>query len=264
MNEHNCENFIVSTMRWSFSRLNSFDTGCRYEWYKHYIECEPAKDGFFGAYGSFCHSILEKYAKGELSLFEISQYYEDNFATEIPYDAPPNKYTDIKQDYYDKGLDYFDNIDLPIDEYEIAGVEHEVDFNIDKYPFVGFIDLLLKDKDGKFILCDHKSSSLKVLKSGKISKSDQTHFLAFKRQQYLYTIPLIEKYGEGCVKELWWNMFRNRGWIKIPFNQEEYQEAKDWALDTIHRIEKETEWPPKPEFFYCWNLCSLSFCEYKA
>lgn len=264
MNEHNCENFIVSTMRWSFSRLNSFDTGCRYEWYKHYIECEPAKDGFFGAFGSFCHSILEKYAKGELSVFDISQYYMNNFATEVPYDAPPNKYTDIKADYYEKGLDYFDNIDLPIDDYEIVGVEHEVDFDIEGYPFIGFIDLLLKDRqDGKLILIDHKSSTIRKLKNNKISKSDQAHFLAFKRQQYLYCIPLIEKYGEGCIKELRWNMFKQREWITIPFNQEEYQEAKDWALDTIHRIEKETKWEPNPDRFYCWNLCSLGYCEYK-
>lgn len=264
MNEYNAEDFIISQMRWSFSRLNSFDTGCRYEWYKHYIECEPAKQGFFGAYGGFCHKCLEKYAKGELSLFDISQYYEDNFTAEIPYDAPSNKYVDIKQSYYDKGLEYFDNIDLPIDKYEVVGVEKQVEFNIDKYPFIGFIDLLLRDPvDGKYILCDHKSSTIKKLKSGKISKSDQSHFLAFKRQQYLYSKAIMEEFGDGCVKELWWNMFKDQDWIKIPFDRDEYQEAQTWALDTIHRIERETEWMPNPESFYCWNLCGLNYCEYK-
>lgn len=264
MNEFNCEDFIISTMRWSFSRLNSFDSGCKYEWYRHYIECEPSKQGFFGAFGGFCHKCLEKYSNGELDLFDISQYYEDNFATEVPYDAPPNKYTDIKSDYYNRGLSYFDNIDLPIDQYEICGVEKRLDFMIDKYPFIGFIDLLLQDReDKKFILCDHKSSTIKKLKSGGISKSDQEHFLAFKRQQYLYCKPIIERFGDGCVKELWWNMFKDQDWIKIPFDKSEYEEAQEWAINTIHKIESETEWPPNPQQFYCWYLCGLNGCEYK-
>lgn len=251
-------------MKWSFSRLNSFDNGCHYEWYKHYIECEPSKNGFFGAYGSFCHSILEKYAKGELPVFEISQYYEEHFAEEVPYDAPPNKYIDIKQDYYENGLEYFDNIDLPIDEYEIIGVEKQVEFNIECYPFVGFIDLLLRDKDGKLIVVDHKSSKIKMLQSGKISKSDQKHFLEFQRQLYLYSIPLISEYGEGCIKELRWNMFRNRQWIKIPFSNEGFKEAQIWALDTIKRITDEIEWKPKPDYWFCNYLCGQSdCCEYR-
>ena len=264
MNEFNSEDFIISTMTQSFTRLNSFDHGCRYEWKRHYIDCEPTKQGFYGASGGFAHSILEKYAKGELDIWDLSPYFEEHFAEEVPYDAPPNKYVDIRQDWYDKVLNYFDNIDLPIDKYKVCGVEKRLDFELGGYPFIGFIDLFLQDPaDGKFILCDHKSSSIKVLKSGKISKSDQEHFLSFKRQQYLYCLPIIEEYGKGCVKELWWNMFKDGNWIKIPFDEKEYQETLDWALDTIHRIEKETEWLPNPQYFYCWNLCSCIGCEYK-
>ena len=264
MNEYNCEDFIIASMKWSFSRLNSFCNGCRYEWKRHYIDCEPSKQGFYGAGGGFAHKILEKYAKRELDIWDLSQYFEENFAAEVPYDAPPNKYKDLRQDWYDKVIEYFDNIDLPIDKYEVVGVEKQLDFVIDKYPFIGFIDLFLKDpEDGKFILCDHKSSSIKVLRNGSISKSDQEHFLAFKRQQYLYCKPIIEQYGKGCVKELWWNMFKDHVWIKIPFDDNEYEEALAWALDTIHEIEKETEWPPNPQQFYCWYLCGMNGCEYK-
>ena len=251
-------------MKWSFSRLNSFDT-CPLEWKKNYLDCEPSKPGFYGSAGGFAHSVLEKYAKGDLDIWDVSPYFEEHFAEEVPYDAPPNKYKDLKQDWYDKVLDYFDNIDLPIDQYKIAGVEKQVDFDIGGYPFIGFIDLLLQDPtDGKFILCDHKSSSIKILKSGKISKGDQEHFLAFKRQQYLYSKAIIEEFGDGCVKELRWNMFRDRNWISIPFDQNEYQEAQDWALNTIHKIENETEWLPNPSMWYCNYLCGQSGgCPYK-
>lgn len=265
MNEYNEDQFIIGTMTQSFSRLNSFCNGCKHEWHEHYINCEPSKQGFYGAGGGFSHKILEKYAKRELDVWDLSPYFEEHFAEEVPYDAPPNKYKDIKQDYYDKVLDYFDNIDLPLDKYEVLGVEKQVNFNIDKYPFVGFIDLLLRDpEDGKLILCDHKSSTIKKLKSGEISKSDREHFLAFKRQQYLYSKAVMEEYGEGSVKALWWNMFKDRDWIKIPFNITEYHDALNWAIDTIHQIENETEWAPNPDFFYCNYLCGQAdFCPYR-
>ena len=60
--------FILDTMTWSFSRLNAF-YNCAYEFYLHYIECNKSENGFFGEYGSLIHKILEKYEKGELSLF---------------------------------------------------------------------------------------------------------------------------------------------------------------------------------------------------
>lgn len=264
MNEYNGEDFIIGSMKWSFSRLNSFINGCPYEWYRHYIECEHAKNSFYGAAGGFAHKCLEKYERGELDAWSLSPYFEEHFMEEVPYDAPPNKYKDLKLDWFDTVLDYFNNIDLPIDQYEIVGVEKQVEFDIGGYPFIGFIDLLLRDKtDEKLILCDHKSSIIKVLRSGAISKSDREHFLAFRRQQYLYAKAVIEEFGEGSVKELWWNMIRQREFIKIPFDQNEYQEAQIWALDTIHKIENETEWLPKPEFFYCNYLCSMCGCEYK-
>lgn len=265
MNECNCEDFIIGTMKWSFSRLNSFDT-CPYEWHRHYIDCEQSNAGFYGAGGGFVHSILEKYEKNELDIWDLSPYFEEHFAEEVPYDAPPNKYKDLRQDWYDSVIDYFDNIDLPRDKYKIIGVEKQVDFDIGGYPFIGFIDLLLQDPaDGKLILCDHKTSVIKKLKSGGISKSDQQHFLEFKRQQYLYSKAILEEFGEGSIKELWWNLVRQKDYIKIPFDQSEYQESIDWALNTIHKIENETEWLPNPNFFYCCYLCSMkdNGCEYK-
>ena len=265
MNEYNCEDFIISTMRWSYSRLNNYYSGCPYEFKRHYIDCEPSKQGFYGAGGGFTHETIEKYATRQLDVWDLPTYFEEHFAEEVPYDAPPNKYKDLKQDWFDSVLDYFNNIDLPIDDYEIVGVEKRVDFDVGGYPFIGFIDLLLRDPvDGKLILCDHKTSVIKRLKSGAISKSDQEHFLGFKRQQYLYTKAILEEYGSDSVKELWWNMVRQRDWIKIPFNQDEYEEAQTWALNTIHRIEQETEWLPNPQPFYCRYLCGCEFCEYRT
>ena len=48
--------FLLGTMQWSFSRLNSF-YNCPYEWFLHYIQCNKSENGFFGEYGSLIHKI---------------------------------------------------------------------------------------------------------------------------------------------------------------------------------------------------------------
>lgn len=256
--------FLLDTMTWSFSRLNSF-YNCPYEWKLRYIDCNKSENGFFGEYGSLIHKILEKYEKGELSLFELNDYYEEHFSENVPHDAPPNKYVDIKQSYYEKGLDYFNNIDLDLDKYEVLGVEKEVRFQIAGKDFVGYIDLLLKEKEtGKIIILDHKSASIKILKNGKVSKSDQEHVREFIRQLCLYAIPIIEEYGH--VDELWWNLFKDKNWLKMPFNKEDYDEAIQWAEDTLKLIETEKEWlPNNSSLYYCNYLCGQRnhACEYK-
>ena len=94
---------------------------------------------------------------------------------------------------------------------------------------------------------------MRFKKNGDPYKSDEEHWQAFKRQLYLYAVPLVEA-GE-TVSCLSWNLFR-QGVIKsIPFDVKALREAYDWALDTIHLLEKEDEWEPKQDFFYCRNLC---------
>lgn len=255
--------FIIDAMKWSFSRLNSF-YNCPYEWKRKYIDCEYGENGFFGEFGSFCHSLLEGYSKGEISIFEISQKYEDGFNDIVVHDAPPNKFVDIRQSYFDKGLDYFNNIDLNLEKYRVLGTEKKVEFRIMDKPFVGFIDLLLKDKKtSEVIILDHKSASLKFKKNGEISKTDDKHFLEFKRQLYLYSIPVIAEYGK--VDYLVWNMFKDQKRIKIKWDKTEYEEAIKWAKDTIRLIENEKEWLPSPDYYYCNYLCSQrnNCCDYK-
>lgn len=268
MSEYNEDSFIIGTMTYSFSRLNSFYT-CPYEWHRVYIDCDEKDNSAMAQFGSLMHSILEMYAKGELEVFELSQYYMDHFNDVVTYDFPPNKYIDMRQKYYDAGLDYLDNIDLDLDSYNILGVEKKVEFKINKYDCIGFIDLLLQDKkSGEIIILDHKSASIGVLKSGKIAKKDREHFDQFKKQLYLYAKPVIQEYGR--VDKLKWNMFRDQKYIEIPFDQKEYEESLQWAEDTIKLIEAETEWGLNQEFvkareedkyppFYCMNLCSQRY-----
>lgn len=256
--------FIVDQMRWSFSRLSSFDT-CKYMWKLSYIDGVKGEPNFYSQFGSYCHKILEMYYKGDLAIFELTDYYKDHYLENVTYDAPPNKYVDIGASYYQKGIEYFDSLSDISDEYEIVGIEKEVTFEIDGKEFVGYIDLLLRDRDtGKLIVCDHKSGKIKFLKNGNVSKGDAQHFTMFKRQLYLYSKAIIDEYGEE-PSYLIWNMFRTGDIIKIKFVQEEYEEAIEWAKETIKTIEEERNWEPTPDDFFCRFICDHreSACEYK-
>ena len=261
--------FITDNMTWSFSRLNSFYSNCKYEWFMHYIECLDTANSSFGEFGGFCHKILEQYAKGELDVFDLAPYYEEHYMEEVVTSFPPNKYTDLGEKYYGLGESYFETFDpssLGLDACQVLGVEKEIHFEIDGKPFVGYIDLLLRNNEtGEITILDHKSSTIKILKNGKVSKSDADHFLEFKRQLYLYSKAVREEYGEDSIDKLKWNMFKDGTSIEIPYSEEEYQEAIKWASDTIKAIEAETEWPPLADQFYCWNLCSMreNACPYK-
>lgn len=60
-------------------------------------------------------------------------------------------------------------------------------------------------------------------------------------------------------------MFKDQKWIEIPWVKEEYDEAIQWAKDTLSLIEKESKWNPNPDYYYCHYLCGQRnhACEYK-
>ena len=262
--EKSSNDFLLDTMEFSFSRVNYT---CLYEFYLHYIKCNKGTDSFYGVLGAFCHSILEQYAHGKLDVFELAKYYEDNFDEIVNIDAPYNKYKDLKEDSYYKCLEYFQNIQPLPDKYEVLGIEKEVHFEIDERPFVGYIDLLLRDKEtGEIIIVDHKSGSIKLTKNGQVSKSkkEQEHLLEFKRQLYLYSIPVIEEYGK--VDKLCWNLFKDGNVLVIQWDAKEFESAKQWAESQIKNLYDRDDWPPlidADKNFYCYNLCGQrEICEY--
>lgn len=244
---------------WSFSRLNSYKS-CAYQWYLHYIEGHEGLPNAYAQFGTICHQTIEKYLKGELDMFTVSQYYQDNYPEIVTCDFPANKYVDLGEKAYNAGLDYFNNINFDFDRYEILGVEKELNFKVGKYPFKGYADAVFRDREtNEIILCDQKTASFKYLKNGEISSTNGDHFLAFLRQEYLYCIPLIEEYGK--VDYLSWNMIRDKRIIKKPFNEAEFIEAKEWAKFIIEKIENEVLWlPNKEKSYYCNTLCDIRGC----
>lgn len=248
-------------MRWSYSRLSTFEQ-CKYEFYLNYIinddEEYLAENNYYAEVGSFVHKILEKIFTGELKIDDAVRYYIDNFNQYVIQKTKPS----VMKNTFEACADYFASIDLDwIKDYEILGVELETKFKINNFDFVGYIDLLLRDKrDNKIVIIDHKSAPYPLRLDGKVKKNSQASFQAYKKQMYLYSYAVKEIYGE-YPKEIRWNHFKAGGkFVTIPFQKKEYNKAIKWFTDTIHNIEKENEFNPTLNYFYCNNLCNFRHC----
>jgi hypothetical protein len=254
------DNFFMDEFVWSFSRLNSI-YNCPYSTKLQYIDCIKGEPSFFGQWGSFGHKLFEKYFKGELSLFDLGNEYENKYFDNVTYEAPRNKYTDIGEDYYNAGVEYFNSFE-GFDDYEIVSVEEKIYFKIDEYDFITIPDLIVKNKNNKLEIIDHKSEDLQQPKRPNTKLAAE--FEGKLRQLYLYAYAVNYKYKE-MPEYLNFNVFRKDNWIKIPFDMNEYNKTTQWALDTIKLIKNEKDWKPKSDFFYCSNICGYrSSCEYKG
>ena len=248
--------------KWSFSRIKKFNE-CAYGWYIKYIEDCDTEDLFFSQFGSFVHNIFAAVLLGNLPIQDVLTHYLVNFRTKVNAKPPSES---ILAAYFQDGLRVAKNIESFIslfDNYEIVGVELPLEFQIkSKYNFVGFIDLLLKDKNGNYIIVDHKSRKLKPRSKKGNTKSDRELDDYFK-QLYLYGNAVKEMYGRYPT-ELWLNCFRNKdSLIKEVFDNARNEMVTDWIVGLIEEIKSNNEWKPNCDWFACTNLCECCHsCEY--
>lgn len=228
--------FILDGMRWSFSSVNTYCT-CPQAFRLGYLDALPRVGNAFSDWGTFMHSLMEAYFKGEAEFFELSQMYVDGYEQGVPNKFPPNKFCDLGERYYAAGKAYLDEFDGLFEDCTVLGVEMRVKMNIDGRPFVGVIDLVVQTPDGDIIIADHKS------KSAFKSKREQAEYA---RQLYLYALYIKEKYGKWPIK-LVFHMVRNGGeLVEIPFSEDDVMAAKKWFVDTIDAIYADTQFTSTP------------------
>lgn len=253
---------ILKNMTFSFSRLHAYEQ-CPYLFYLQYIEKRDGESNFYAANGSAMHEVFEELFNGEITIDECPQAYIDKF------DLICEK---AKQSTMDKTfedcIDYLCQMDdIDRDKYEILGVEMKLEFKIDKYNFVGFVDLLVKNKEtGEIILIDHKQATHFMKKDGVTPLKNQLeNFSAYKKQMYIYCYGLLQTKGIK-IDKIVWHHFRDAGQLTvIPFDAEEMDYTLGWVKYTIEKIKKDKEFLNNPSYMLCSVLCDFkNDCEYKS
>lgn len=236
---------------WSFSSVNNYCT-CPYGFKLSYIDKLPKINNAFAEFGGFVHSLLERFFRGEVEFFELSQLYQDEYNINVLHNFPDVTFCDLSEKYYQSGLEYFNSFE-GIDDYDVICVEQKINLTIRNKPFVGYIDLILRDKkDGQYVVVDHKS------KNKFKNKKEKEHYLL---QLYLYSLYVKEQYGE-YPKVLKFNMFRAKEWVTEDFTQEKLENAINWFDITTDLIYSDTTFPKNKDDFFCKNLCGVrEHCE---
>lgn len=231
---------------YSFSKLSSWWT-CPYGFYLRYILKEAGISNAFASFGTLVHGIMERYAKGKTRKEDLADLYEWQFDSAVPEKFPYNKYVNLRDSYYKQGLMFLKDFE-GYDNYEILGVEEEFELKIDDWTFVGVIDLVFRDEEGRLIIRDYKSKA-------SFKNAEEQH--KYARQLYLYALFVKEKYGE-YPEELQFLMFRkNRIPLSISFDENDLQEAVSWAKNTVATIRNAFDYPAQCDDFYGSNLCNF-------
>ena len=251
--------FVVDGMTWSYSRLKAFEE-CPYQFFLKYIYgCTDEKRLFFSDYGTFMHSILEKFYLKKLTAEELVPYYLNHYFDEVQGAAPSEQ---VFSSFFESGLEYLRNIKYV--DGTILGVEVPVSFEIDRFPFTGFVDLIVRDDDGTIEIWDHKSHPLKPRSYRKQPTKSDVELDEYLKQLYLYAIPVCKMYGIA-PNHLVFNCYRKGILIREPFFEDRLDEAKKWAVSVIQQIRTSSEFFPKMEYFKCRYLCGVQReCEYFA
>ncbi len=244
---------VTQKERYSFSKLSAFHT-CKYGYMLTYLDHKKGEGNCFSSYGKELHSIMERYAKGELSLDLLSDVYQWEFDTNIPEEFPSAPYCkNMRELYYNQGLEFLQSFP-GYSGLKILEVEQTFDIDIDNWVFNGIIDLVLEDSEGNITVQDYKSKS----KFKNKKECDE-----YARQLYLYSLYIKQKYGKYPTS-LRFEMFRKQQSVNITFNEEKLIEALEWAKNTVTAIRECWDFPPNQENFYCSNLCNhRGYCDCK-
>ena len=244
----------LDKIEFSFSTLHQYEQ-CPFAFYLKKIDGTELNEGnFYSDAGGYMHEILEMLFSNKLTPDEAIDYYMDNYANNVVYETKQS----TMEKKYNQAIDFLAVFDMhQLDNYEVLGVEKEVHFEIGEYHFIGFIDLLLRNKTtGKIIIVDHKSSDHFLKKDGSPLKNQQANFEAYSKQMYLYSKAVYDEYGEYPDRIIW-NHFFDQQVTNIPFKYEDYCATQQWALDIIHRIYADENYEAVPNYMMCKVLCGF-------
>lgn len=256
--------FIVDGIRYSFSSTTTFET-CAYAFKLAYIDAVPRQNNFFAEYGTVVHEVFEAFFKKEVDIFELPAFYKYTFSNVVKTPPPPFP-PGMSQNYFNDGLNFFNNFTFPLEDFDVVGVEDFVEFDIEEgVNFVVKPDLILRERSNeKFIMYDYKTSKpYRTDKRTKTVTADKKKLEGYERQLRLYG------YGMRTFKNIPIEEFvilypRLMREDRFPWDADKEAEVLEWVRGLIHRIKNEEEFKyDNSQNYFCNQICGVrQFCEF--
>lgn len=241
---------IIEKFTWSFSRIQAYKS-CKWKFFLRYIRGWRETKSFFSSYGSFMHELIERFYKGEIDQEEAVMEFLTRYKTEVRGQKPSNV---SGLSYIEKALEYLKN--LRPSPYEVIAVEKQFFFDIDGIPFTGIVDRI-EDRDGKLYIIDNKSRDLKPRSGKKKPTVKDKELDEMLLQLYVYAIAVEKEFGK-LPSALCFDCFKNGVFIEEPFDQDKFEEAKQWVIESVKEIEDNEDWDSSEfDYFQCNYLCGL-------
>lgn len=211
---------------------------------------------FFSSYGSFVHSLLQKFYQDGATPQDLADTYLCYFKTKVEQGAPNQK---VWESYFENGYNALLNLKpLP---YPAKLTEQQYYWQTENKNFTGIIDYLGQDGDN-LVLIDHKARALKPRSRRKTPTKTDGELDKYLRQLYLYA-KCIKLQFHALPAKLCFNCYRTGEFIEEPFDKLKYSQTENWALALIKTIREDSDFEPNAEFFKCRNLCEVhNSCEY--
>jgi hypothetical protein len=250
---------ILKAMNYGYSKVTTFEN-CAHSFLLQYILAKDTKSNFFGEFGTFVHEVVEKYFKKELEQSKLTKYYAENYNKTVISSAPSYP-MGMSGNYYNDGMDFFENINFDLDKYNIISIEETIEFVYNNIDVTIRPDIILQNKEtGEYILMDLKTHKLKK------GKQDEENIKSYLKQAQLYAYGIWIKKDIKISKILIW-FVRNRKIMEAPTNTSKIMETMEWFEDAVNKIKKETKWEAnlsKSNNYFCDQICGVKdFCKPK-
>ena len=257
--------FIIENIRFSYSSITTFET-CPYSFKLTYIDKCPRIDNFYGQYGTLIHETMREYFAKNLDAFELSQYFESNYGRVVQ-SLPPSYPAGMEDRYKDSGLEFFNNFNFDIENYDVVLNEEKIDFEFENgIQFIAKPDLVLFDKKtGKFILVDYKTSApFKTDKRNGKETVDNKKLDGYYKQMYIYTYALRNYKFTPIDEIMLWFTRPDRKEI-IGWDEDKEGASIKWLHKLVKKIKSEERFThDNSNSYFCNNLCSVrESCQYR-